>query len=68
MRNQPSSKTAAVASSSCQYPSKTLTPFTSISPSTVIRVETPGSAGPTVPIRKPFTRLTRTGAVVSVRP
>ena len=66
--NQSPSKVSAVAAGFFQYSLKTLMPLTSISPSSAMRTDTPGSAGPTVPILDFVARFTVAGAVVSVRP
>ena len=48
--NHSPSNAAAVASGFFQYSRKTLMPLTWSSPCSSVRTETPGSAGPTVPI------------------
>ncbi len=69
MNHSPSNASAVASGGFFQYSLKTSMPLTWISPSSAIRIETPGSAGgPTVPIFDFFARLTVAGAVVSVRP
>ncbi len=66
--NHPSCSASAEAVALLRYPVKTLTPWMRISPSSAIRIPTPGSGVPTVPILTFSGTLTVAGAVVSVRP
>ena len=52
MRNQPSAvNVCRVASGLFQYPGNTTSPRARISPSSAMRISTPGNGRPTVPIR-----------------